>query len=75
MAQKKATIRVDISEAFHQQNIDVGAVLDMLRYFELLKSNEPGFPKFIAYDTKLVAAQDQIDRWKSFGYEAKLIGW
>jgi len=74
MAQKKATIRVSLGIG-DWDDCGLEAVLEMLRYCELLKSNEPGFPKFIAYDTKLVAAQDQIDRWKSFGYEAKLIGW
>lgn len=72
---KKITVvTVDLSPAFHGHvgEEEFRAVLEMLRFAGLLRSNVKGFPGIIEYDAipGQVAGKNDVARWASFGYKA-----
>lgn len=67
----KKIVRVRVRVGAH--NVQTSIILEMLRYCELLCSNVEGFPSNIEYDANAASAKSQIDRWLSFGIEARIV--
>ncbi len=67
---KKVIVKVEIGEAAERE-VHIGPILDMLRYAGLLRSNVPGFPKIVEYESKW--PDSEIERWKSYGFKAEVI--